>query len=244
MTSWENIQKKLGKFELKAEKGEINKHEVIGILGANGIGKTTFVKILAGVVKKDKGDILQKVKVSYKPQYLESSGELVMNVLKDAIKKHTNDVINPLNIKPLFTKKLNELSGGELQRVAIALCLSKEANLYLMDEPSAYLDTEQRLLISKIISDLMEHKGTSALVVDHDLLFVDYLSQKLIVFDGVPAVNGNTKGPFTMEEGMNVFLHELNITLRREKESKRPRINKEDSVKDREQKEKGKLYYG
>ncbi len=244
LTSWENIQKKLGKFELKAEKGEINKHEVIGILGANGIGKTTFVKILAGVVKKDKGDILQKVKVSYKPQYLESSGELVMNVLKDAIKKHTNDVINPLNIKPLFTKKLNELSGGELQRVAIALCLSKEANLYLMDEPSAYLDTEQRLLISKIISDLMEHKGTSALVVDHDLLFVDYLSQKLIVFDGVPAVNGNTKGPFTMEEGMNVFLHELNITLRREKESKRPRINKEDSVKDREQKEKGKLYYG
>jgi len=243
LTSWENIQKKLDGFGLKAEKGEINRHEVIGILGENGIGKTTFVKILAGVLKQDSGDVTEKVKVSYKPQYLESSDELVMNVLKDAIKKHTNDVINPLNIKPLFTKKLNELSGGELQRVAIALCLSKEANLFLLDEPSAYLDAEQRLLISKIIHDLMEHTGKSALVVDHDLLFIDYLSQSLIVFDGKPAVKGEAKGPFTMEEGMNLFLEDLRISMRRDKESRRPRVNKEDSVKDREQKEKGKLYY-
>ena len=243
LTSWENIQKKLDGFGLKAEKGEINRHEVIGILGENGIGKTTFVKILAGVLKQDSGDVTEKVKVSYKPQYLESSDELVMNVLKDAIKKHTNDVINPLNIKPLFTKKLNELSGGELQRVAIALCLSKEADLFLLDEPSAYLDAEQRLLISKIIHDLMEHTGKSALVVDHDLLFIDYLSQSLIVFDGKPAKKGEAKGPFTMEEGMNLFLDDLRISMRRDKESRRPRVNKEDSVKDREQKEKGKLYY-
>ena len=243
LTSWEDIQKKLGSFELKSEKGEINKKEVIGILGANGIGKTTFVKILAGALKQDEGDVLEKVKVSYKPQYLESSDELVMNVLKDGIKKHTNDVMNPLNIKPLLTKKLNELSGGELQRVAIALCLSKEADLYLLDEPSAYLDAEQRLRISRVISDLMEHTGKSSLVVDHDILFIDYLSQRLIVFDGKPAVKGDAKGPFAMEEGMNLFLEDLKITLRRDKESKRPRVNKEGSVKDREQKEKGKLYY-
>lgn len=243
LTSWENIKKKLDGFELKAEKGEINRHEVIGILGENGIGKTTFVKILAGALKQDSGGVTEKVKVSYKPQYLESSDELVMNVLKDAIKKHTNDVINPLNIQPLFTKKLNELSGGELQRVAIALCLSNEADLFLLDEPSAYLDAEQRLLISKIIRDLMEHTGKSALVVDHDLLFIDYLSQSLIVFDGKPAKTGEAKGPFTMEEGMNLFLEDLRISMRRDKESRRPRVNKEDSVKDREQKEKGKLYY-
>ena len=89
----------------------------------------------------------------------------------------------------------------------------------------------------------MEHKGTAALVVDHDLLFIDYLSQKLTVFEGTPAIKGNVKGPFTMEEGMNLFLKDLKITLRRDKESKRPRVNKEGSVKDREQKEKGKLYY-
>ncbi len=243
LISWGGIEKTLENFSLKAPKGEISKGEVIGILGENGIGKTTFVKILANVLKQDKGKINQKIKVSYKPQYLQSSGELVSVVLKDAIAKYTNQIISPLNIKPLLLKKLNELSGGELQRVAIALCLSKDANLYLLDEPSAYLDTEQRLIISRMIRDFMEHKGASALVVDHDLLFIDYLSHKLMVFTGKPAVNGQVNGPFQMEEGMNMFLKELNITLRRDELSNMPRINKEDSVKDRQQKEKGKYYY-
>ncbi len=163
--------------------------------------------------------------------------------MKDAIKKYTNQVINPLNIQPLLNKQLNQLSGGELQRVSIALCLGKDADLYLLDEPSAYLDVEQRLIISKIIRDLMEVKGKTALIVDHDLLFIDYLSKKLLVFDGEPAINGEAKGPFDMEEGMNIFLEDLKMTFRRDPETNRPRANKEDSVKDREQKSKRMYYY-
>lgn len=243
LVAWQNIEKTLDKFNLKADNGEINKGDVIGILGENGIGKTTFVKILAGIIKQDKGNINQKLKVSYKPQYLQSSDELVSKVLKNAIDNYSNQLINPLNIKPLLLKKLKELSGGELQRVAIALCLSKNADLYLLDEPSAYLDTEQRLLISRLIGDFVEHKNSSALVVDHDLLFIDYLSHKLMVFTGKPAINGVVQGPFHMEEGMNLFLKDLNITLRRDELSNMPRINKEDSVKDRQQKQKGNYYY-
>ena len=244
LTSWEGIQKKLDKFQLEAKKGDIYRHEVVGILGENGIGKTSFVKILAEAIKPDKGKIKEKVKVSYKPQYLEAdSDELVINVLQKAIQKYTNQLINPLNIKPLLMKKLNELSGGELQRVSIALCLSNDAKLYLLDEPSAYLDIEQRLITSKIIKDFMEHKGTSALIVDHDLLFIDYISQNLIVFEGKPAIEGSVHGPFSMEEGMTRFLKKMQITFRRDEESNRPRANKEDSVKDREQKSKSKYYY-
>ena len=146
-------------------------------------------------------------------------------------------------MKPLFEKKLNELSGGELQRVAIAYCLGKDADLYLLDEPSAYLDVEQRLIISKVIRDFMELQSKSALVVDHDLLFLDYLSDKLMVFDGVPAKNGIVKGPFSMEEGMNLFLKDLDISLRRDHESNRPRINKPGSQMDTKQKSEEKLYY-
>ena len=244
LVSWEKITKKLGNFSLSAETGEIRKGEVIGVLGENGIGKTTFVKMLAGEIKQDNGKLDENVKVSYKPQYLESSDELVINILQAALDKYKNQIINPLNIKPLLLKKLNELSGGELQRVAIANCLSKESDLYLMDEPSAYLDVEQRLIISKVIRDFMEHTGRSALIVEHDLLFLDYLSDKLMVFDGIPAKEGIVKGPYLMEEGMNIFLKKLSITLRRDKESLMPRINKLDSVMDREQKEKGKYYYG
>lgn len=243
LISWSGLGKKLGKFLLETESGSINKGEVIGVLGENGIGKTTFVKILANVIKKDKGQLSSNVKVSYKPQYLESSDELVMVVLQDAIKKYANQVINPLNLKSLFEKKLNELSGGELQKVAIAYCLGNDSDLFLLDEPSAYLDVEQRLIVSKVIRDFAELQNKSALVVDHDLLFLDYLSDKLMVFDGMPAKNGIVKGPFAMEEGMNMFLEKLQITLRRDKENLMARVNKLDSKLDREQKGKGKFYY-
>lgn len=244
LVSWEEIEKKLGKFQLKAEEGIINKKEVVSILGENGIGKTSFVKILAEVEKPDKGKVKNKVKVSYKPQYLESDSEdIVQIILHEAVEKYKSQLIKPLEIEKLLLKKLNELSGGELQRVSIALCLSKKANLYLLDEPSAYLDVEQRLVVSKVIRNFMEDKGTSAIIVDHDLLFVDYLSHRLMVFDGIPASNGTAKGPYDMQEGMTHFLKKLNITCRRDPESLRPRVNKENSVKDREQKSANAYYY-
>jgi len=243
ITSWENVEKKLGNFALKAQKGTIHKNEIIGILGENGTGKTTFVRMLASALKQDKGEISHKVKVSYKPQYLESSDLLVVDVLKEAFRRYENQIINPLNILQLSLKKLNELSGGELQKVAIAYCLQQDADLYLLDEPSAYLDSEQRLILSKVISDFTEHEGASALIVDHDLLFIDYISDKLIVFEGKPAISGNVTGPFEMEDGMNKFLKELNITLRRDPTTNRPRVNKLDSRLDREQKDSWKYYY-
>jgi len=245
LTSWKDVALKLGKFKLEAKQGEVCKNDVIGILGENGIGKTTFVKLLAKVHKPNKGEISESVKVSYKPQYLESnSDDLVMSFLARAVQKFGNQLIKPMLIKPLLMRKLNELSGGELQRVSIVKCLSEDAGLFLLDEPSAYLDVEQRLIVSKVVNDFMEQKGTTALIVDHDLLFLDYLSQKLIVFDGEPAKNGDVKGPYSMEQGMTMFLRDLGITFRRDEESNRPRANKEDSVKDREQKSKGAFYYG
>ncbi|MBI3027467.1 ribosome biogenesis/translation initiation ATPase RLI [Candidatus Woesearchaeota archaeon] len=243
ITSWHNVEKKLGNFKLSAKEGTIHKNEIIGILGENGIGKTTFVRILAGVLKQDKGEIAKKITVSYKPQYLEVSDELVVDVLKAGFNKYENQVIHPLDIAPFSLNKLSELSGGELQRVAIAHCLQQDADLYLLDEPSAYLDSEQRLILSKVIRDFVEQKNVSALIVDHDLLFIDYISDKLIVFEGKPAIEGSITGPFEMEDGMNKFLKELQITLRRDPETNRPRVNKLDSRLDREQKDSGKYYY-
>lgn len=244
LTTWQDITKKLGSFKLEAKKGELHKHETVGVLGENGIGKTSFVKILAGTLKPDTGEITQKTRVSYKPQYIDSdSEELAATILNEAITKYEVQLIRPLQLKNLLTRKLNELSGGELQRVMIALCLSQQADLYLLDEPSAYLDIEQRLIVSKIIAEMMEQKGTTAIIVDHDLLFLDYISQRLLVFEGKPAINGEAKGPYNLEEGMTHFLKDLAITFRRDPESNRPRANKEGSVKDREQKNQNKYYY-
>jgi len=244
LTEWPEIEKKLGKFTLHAKQGSIQKHETVGILGENAIGKTTFVKILAGEEKPDNCDYNSELRISYKPQYLDTeSEEPVAIFLADAVKKYNNELIGPLNIKPLLTKKLNELSGGQMQRVSIIRALSQDVDLVLLDEPSAYLDVEQRLLMSKIIRNTSEQRGISVLIVDHDLVFLDYLSNRLLVFEGTAAESGTASGPFHMEKGMNSLLSEVDITLRRDPETGRPRINKQGSQKDQEQKKTGKYYY-
>jgi len=249
LTKWGEIKKKLGDFELAVSPGEIYVNEVVGCLGENGTGKTTFAKILAGEIKPDSGEIDKKIKISYKPQYIKAeTSQTVAEVLSSVTKEFGSDsyrlqIIKPLQIDYLLNHKVNSLSGGELQRVAIAVCLSQDANLYLLDEPSAYLDVEQRLLVAKAIRELIKKRNASALIIDHDLLFLDYLSERLLVFKGKPSVKGETVGPLSMRQGMNLFLKEVNITMRRDGQTNRPRINKLGSVKDREQKEKGEFYY-
>src|SRR3989338_1611262 len=217
LVSWQGIKKKLGNFELEAPSGTLHKNEIIGILGENGIGKTSFMKILAGVIEPDQGELSAKIRIAYKPQYLEASSDItVLEFLQKALQKYEMQLIKPLDIEKLYSQKLSELSGGQLQRVAIAHCLSQDADLFLLDEPSAYLDVEQRLLISKIIKNLTHERSMTIMIIDHDLMFLDYVADRLAVFSGTPAKCGVLEGPFKMEAGMNKFLQELNITLRRD----------------------------
>lgn len=244
LISWGKLSKKLGNFSLNADSGSLRKNEIIGILGENGIGKTSFIKLLAGVLEPDEGEISSEVKVAYKPQYLDTETDVtVLEFLQKAISEYEHQLITPLDIGKLYSQKLSELSGGQLQRVAIAYCLSQDASLFLLDEPSAYLDVEQRLIISKVIKNITQERDVTILIVEHDLMFLDYVSDRLIVFSGEPAKSGILQGPFTMEEGMNLFLRNLDITLRRDVNSHRPRINKLGSVKDRDQRGDNKWYY-
>lgn len=244
LIGWKNISKDFGRFKVSSTEGEIKRKDIVGVLGENGIGKTTFMKLLAGVLEKDSGTITNTIKIAYKPQYIETnSSDLVMQFLHDAVIKHKSTLINPLNIEPLLLKPLNELSGGQLQRVAIAHVLSQEADLYLLDEPSAYLDVEQRLIISKVVKERLDLSGKTAMIIDHDLLFLDYISSRIMVFDGIPSKEGLAKGPFNMLEGMNQFLFDLDITFRRDEESNRPRANKSGSQMDQKQKSENKYYY-
>ncbi|MFA5333489.1 MAG: ribosome biogenesis/translation initiation ATPase RLI [Candidatus Nanoarchaeia archaeon] len=240
LISWGEVSKNLGTFKLKINPGSLMRNEIIGILGENGIGKTTFAKILSGVIKPDSGIIDSSIKISYKPQYISVEED---NIVRVYLKTCSNSLIEKLDLSHLLSRKVSELSGGELQRVAIAECLSREADVYLLDEPSAHLDVEQRLNVSNIIRDIVKKKEASCFVIDHDILFMDYLSDKLMIFLGKPGVNGETYGPMQMREGMNKFLKELNITFRRDKDTKRPRANKLDSQLDSEQKNSGEYYY-
>ena len=250
LVQYPRLVKDYGSFRLEAEGGNLHIGEVVGIVGPNGIGKTTFVKMLAGVEKPTEGEVDWNLTVSYKPQYIKADYEgTVFNLLSkiDASKLmssfYKSELLNPLGIPELYDRQLNELSGGELQRVAITACLIRDADIYLLDEPSAHLDVEQRLAVSKAIRSLMAKNDRTALIVEHDVMMVDYLSDRLIVFEGEPGKVGRALPPMGMREGMNRFLSSVGITFRRDPDSGRPRANKEGSVKDREQKERGEYYY-
>lgn len=250
LISWTEIVKRYPEFTLRIMPGRLLKSEVVGVVGPNATGKTTFVKILAGVEKQDSGEIDSRVNVSYKPQYIKfQEGKSVLDIVTSELKESfddpffKNEIWEPLNLRTIQESNVSDLAGGEMQLVAIALCLGRNADVFLLDEPSAYLDSSRRISVAKIIRRFMEKTKKTALVVDHDVYFIDLVSDSLMVFEGTPGVEGMGTGPYNMREGMNRFLKNVGITFRRDENTKRPRINKPDSYNDREQKNKGEYYY-
>jgi ATP-binding cassette subfamily E protein 1 len=248
--SYDDLTKEFEDFTLEIEKGIIRSGEIVGIVGPNAIGKTTFVKMLAGVVTPTKGSIEYDLKISYKPQYITPDYEGTVQEYFEAYAPqlfsssfYQTEVYDALHLKYLQDHMLDTLSGGELQRVAIAASIVKEADIYLIDEPSAYLDSQQRMIVSRMLRRVIEKSKKSAMVVDHDVYFIDMVSDALIVFDGLPGKHGYAKGPYSLHEGMNRFLKNVDITFRRDEETKRPRVNKPDSYMDRQQKQNGEYYY-
>jgi ATP-binding cassette subfamily E protein 1 len=143
----------------------------------------------------------------------------------------------------LFDRSARSLSGGELQKLALCIALAREADVYLLDEPSAYLDVEERLNVARIVRRLAETREVVAFVVEHDIMIADFISDSLMVFQGEPGVEGLASSPMLVKRGMNALLSNLGITMRRDPESGRPRVNKEGSYLDRMQKARGEFYW-
>jgi len=252
LLAWDCMTKTYDGFRLKVEAGEVREGEVIGILGPNGIGKTTFIRMLAGFEKPDSGEnpVQRRLSVSYKPQYISSDyegtvEELLMSIAKEDFISgmYRTLIMHPLNIDSLLDRHLKDLSGGELQRVAVAACLSRRADLYLLDEPSAYLDVEERLSMVRSVRRVVEERNAAAFVAEHDIVVQDFMADRLIIFTGNPGREGLAKPPMSLLDGMNMFLKDMGITFRRDPQTKRPRVNKEGSKLDRYQKSIGQYYY-
>ena len=246
------MTKSQGNFTLHVESGEFTDTEIIVLLGENGTGKTTFIRLIAGLIKPDDEDMddLPEFNVSYKPQKISPKFDSsVRNLLHKKIRdsylhpQFISDVIKPLNIEQLMDNDVINLSGGELQRVALTLCMGAPADLYLIDEPSADLDSEQRIWASKVIKRFIIHSKKTAFIVEHDFIMASYLADRVVVYTGTPALEATAHAPVGLLTGMNQFLKHLEITFRRDPTNYRPRINKFASVKDEEQKAAGEYYY-
>ena len=250
VVKYTKLTKSYPAFKLTVGAGRINRGTIMGVVGANALGKTTFLKMLAGEEKPAKGTVHVDAKVAYKPQYLSSSfdgtvDEFFMSTLgtrySDPVLQ--DNLVVPLRIEKLLARRMGELSGGELQKVAIVATMAQETEVYALDEPSAFLDVEDRFVVAKAINRMVKAMGKAAVIIDHDLQVVDIVSDRLLVFAGEPGVSGEATPPLTKEEGMNEFLKKVGLTYRRDINTGRPRVNKPGSKLDREQKEKGAYYY-
>ncbi|KYN09344.1 PREDICTED: ATP-binding cassette sub-family E member 1 [Trachymyrmex cornetzi] len=245
------MTKTMGTFNLNVEKGQFTDSEILVLLGENGTGKTTFIRMLAGNLPPDDGsESIPQLHISYKPQKISPKSQgIVRQLLHEKIRdayvhpQFVTDVMKPLKIDDIMDQEVQNLSGGELQRVALALCLGKPADVYLIDEPSAYLDSEQRLVAAKVIKRFILHAKKTGFVVEHDFIMATYLADRVIVFSGTPSLATTAHSPQSLLNGMNRFLELLGITFRRDPNNFRPRINKNQSVKDLEQKRAGQYFF-
>jgi len=249
-TNYPDMSKTQGDFKLHVKGGGFAESEIIVMLGQNGTGKTTFIKMLAGLLKPDDGSSVPVLNVSYKPQKIAPKFEgTVRQLLHMKIRasythpQFVTDVMKPMMIEEIIDREVKSLSGGELQRVAIVLALGKPADIYLIDEPSAYLDSEQRIVAAKVIKRFILHAKKTAFIVEHDFIMATYLADRVIVYTGTPAIECTCHAPQSLLTGMNAFLKDLSITFRRDPTNHRPRINKLNSVKDKEQKAAETFFY-
>ena len=244
------MEKTLGNFHLKIETGRFTDSEIIVMMGENGTGKTTFCKLLAGIEKPDNNIRVPQMNISLKPQKITPKfqgtvRQLFFKRIKAAFlsPQFQTDVYKPLKLDDFIDQEVQNLSGGELQRVAIVLALGLPADIYLIDEPSAYLDSEQRIIAARVIKRFIMHSKKTAFVVEHDFIMATYLADRVIVFDGQPSIRSRANAPESLFTGCNKFLQNLDVTFRRDPNSFRPRINKFQSQLDQEQKLAGHFFF-
>jgi ATP-binding cassette subfamily E protein 1 len=244
--SYPAMEKTMGNFHLKIDPGTFTGSEIVVMMGENGTGKTTFCKMLAGALKPDNDQKIPPMNISMKPQKITPKfqgtvRQLFFKRIKAAFinPQFQTDVYKPLKMDDFIDQEVQNLSGGELQRVAIVLALGMPADIYVIDEPSAYLDSEQRIVASRVIKRFIMHAKKTAFVVEHDFIMATYLADRVIVFDGEPSIETHANTPESLLTGCNTFLKALDVTFRRDPSTYRPRINKLNSVKDSEQKAAG-----
>ncbi|MHA1254017.1 MAG: ribosome biogenesis/translation initiation ATPase RLI [Promethearchaeota archaeon] len=254
---YDDLEKNLGDFNLQVSGSEIHAGEIIGILGPNGIGKSTFINLIANKYKSDKNndpkerdEEANKLKVAIKPQYIRvEENHLVSDLIKRIelssyfSQSYKKRLINSLALKDIQERYMSELSGGELQRVSIAECLATEADIYLFDEPSAFLDVEMRLQVAQLLRKSIEELKKAAFVVEHDIITQDFIADSILVFEGIPGLEGKALPPQNLRDGFNLFLKMMGITFRRDSITKRPRVNKLGSNKDDYQKRINEYYF-
>lgn len=159
--------------------------KIYAIIGANGSGKSTFSKILAGIVKADKrGKLLTGGTVGYMPQknYAFRMSTRANILMGSKEYKLANKLMEDLQIDHLSAKRADRLSGGETARMALARLMVREFDMVILDEPTAAMDMESTLLAEKVICDYVGRTGCTLILVTHSLQQAKRIADEVLYF--------------------------------------------------------------
>jgi len=161
----------------------VNEKDKWGVVGMNGAGKSTFLRILAGAEQPDEGKVtlLKKYKISYCPQNTEfEPGRTVYETVRSSLSEEAEvyqiqSILNQLGITD-HNQKIELLSGGQKKRVALAIALIRKADLYLLDEPTNHLDQGMILWLEKYLI----HVSKAVVLVTHDRYFLSRITNHMV----------------------------------------------------------------
>ena len=164
---------------------ELKPGKIYAIIGANGSGKSTFAKILAGVLKADqKGNLLDTASAGYMPQKnyafrMSAKANILLNG-KDEVR--ANKLMDAVGLRDLENKRADRLSGGETARMALVRLMMKKYNVVLLDEPTAAMDMETTLLSEKLIVEYVRETGCTLILVTHSLQQARRIADEVLYF--------------------------------------------------------------
>ncbi|MDO5145426.1 MAG: ABC-F family ATP-binding cassette domain-containing protein [Eubacteriales bacterium] len=239
----ENLTKSFGEKHLFRNLNlSIRRGEVVGLLGANGTGKTTLLKIINRHLRPDGGKIHYGAKVSIgyydQEQHVLNEENTIFDEISDAYPKLTNTRIRNVLAAFLFTgdrvfQKVGTLSGGEKGRVSLAKLMLSNANFLILDEPTNHLDIQSREILEDAIND---YEGT-VFYVSHDRYFINRTATRILDLspEGIVNYKGNYTYYLEQKEAGNVEADSDSVTSL-PKESDAPVLSsKEDWKKSREE---------
>lgn len=164
---------------------ELQPGKIYAVIGANGSGKSTFAKIIAGVLSPDKKDTLTDGgSIGYMPQKnyafrMSTRANLLLNG-KD--NDRADALLEALQLLPLADKRADRLSGGETARMALARLMMKQYGLVILDEPTAAMDMETSALAEKLIVDYVESTGCAMVLITHSLQQARRIADQVLYF--------------------------------------------------------------
>ena len=213
--------KRNNKWLVRGVSLNVNKGQIVTLIGRNGSGKSTTAKMALGILKPDEGSntISQNIKISYVPQKISIDWSLplrvidFMNITEKFAKNEIEEALSMTGIKKLIFRDVKNLSGGEFQRLLMARAIAKNPDFLVLDEPVQGVDYPGEIALYKVIQEIVKNLNCGILLISHNLHVVMSQTDHVICLNGHVCCSGAPKSIVKEPEYIKLFGDNMDPTL-------------------------------